>query len=142
MEVAIIAVVVVVLAIILLRRSSSGKTGGKRARAKKKISRARAGGEAAGPYRGVSLEFDPTNPDICERAKAIGTRRFLVGEAPTLPLQGCASPRCACKYAHHKDRRDVEDDRRHPSSLQAELYGRKDGGERRKKRGRRKEDWS
>ncbi|MGH8230509.1 MAG: hypothetical protein ACRESY_01665 [Steroidobacteraceae bacterium] len=38
-------------------------------------------------------------------------KRYLLGEAPRLPLAGCATPeQCTCKYRKHADRRN--DDRR------------------------------
>jgi hypothetical protein len=67
-------------------------------------------------------------PRCCAAARTLEGRRFLSREAPTLPLKGCTSGNCTCRYEHFDDRRKgprrardmgvsvdgwVEDDRRH-----------------------------
>ena len=55
------------------------------------------------PYRAVSVV--PTRAS-CPAAVAIRDKRFLVAEAPTLPLPMCTWPlSCPCKFSAHKDRR-------------------------------------
>ncbi len=45
-------------------------------------------------------------PDACEAVKEFGNTRFLVREAPVVPLKGCTqSTSCSCHYLHHTDRR-------------------------------------
>ena len=41
----------------------------------------------------------------CQWAKLCTGRRFLIPEVPRLPLQGCDSQYCECKYRHFDDRR-------------------------------------
>jgi hypothetical protein len=94
------------------------------------------------PYRATSIVFDDA---ACNAVKALGRKRFLDRDrdVPKLPLKDCGSSQCTCKYAHHDDRRDSSEDRRHPSGLKAELYERgSDPNRRQKKRGRRKSDWA
>ena len=55
------------------------------------------------PYRAVSVV--PTRAS-CPAAVAIRDKRFLVSEAPTLPLPMCTWPlSCPCKLSVHNDRR-------------------------------------
>lgn len=46
----------------------------------------------------------------CAQVKQHAGIRYLSAEAPRLPLDGCFSARCDCRYVHHNDRR--RDDRR------------------------------
>ncbi len=42
----------------------------------------------------------------CEAVRSLAGRRFLVGEAPRLPLQVCPScDACPCVYRKYRDRR-------------------------------------
>jgi hypothetical protein len=41
----------------------------------------------------------------CAEAYALRDQRFLSREAPVLPLAGCGSLQCECRYEHHDDRR-------------------------------------
>jgi hypothetical protein len=42
----------------------------------------------------------------CDAARALAGKRFLPGEAPSLPLPDCdCGSRCECRYRHHEDRR-------------------------------------
>src|SRR5215470_9935062 len=55
------------------------------------------------PYRAVSVA--PTRAS-CPAAVAVRDKRFLVAEAPTLPLPMCTWPlSCPCKLKAHDDRR-------------------------------------
>ena len=110
-------------------------------------SRAVAGSKTAAvaprlPYRATSIVFEDA---ACEAVKALGKKRFLDRDrdVPRLPLKDCSNSQCTCKYAHHDDRRDSSEDRRHPSALKSELYERgPEPNRREKKRGRRKSDWA
>ena len=65
--------------------------------------RAGKGAPESHPYRAVSVV--PTRAS-CPAAVAIRDKRFLVAEAPTLPLPMCTWPlSCPCKLNVHKDRR-------------------------------------
>jgi hypothetical protein len=93
---------------------------------------------ASTDYRAVSIQC---KSEACDAAKALGAKRFLLAEAPSLPLPGCACAHCQCSYAHHADQRSDTDDRRGVQGLQTELYTRTAKEDRRrKKRGRRKTD--
>lgn len=61
-------------------------------------------------FHAVSMRY---SMDACDAAKALTGHRFLSSEAPRLPLPGCDSVNCRCKYAHHADRRSG-DERRTP----------------------------
>jgi len=63
-------------------------------------------------FHAVSIKFDA---QACNAAKEMGGRRFLSNAAPRLPLPGCNSLECRCRFAHHKDRR-ASKDRRSPFS--------------------------
>jgi hypothetical protein len=81
-------------------------------------------------FRAVSIA---PRSDACRAAKQMGGKRFLVREAPRLPLTGCPSPeQCRCRYDKHDDRR--QDDRRHPFGNGLGLAN--PDAERRQKKGR------
>ena len=61
-----------------------------------------------GKHRGVSIR---PGQQSCAAAQQLKDKRFLAGEAPTLPLAGCDREKCDCRYAHHKDRREGIDRR-------------------------------
>jgi hypothetical protein len=63
---------------------------------------------AAPDYRAVSLAPD----SACQAVeKDVAGKRYLLREAPRLPLPTCATPAtCTCRYRKHADRR--ENDRR------------------------------
>jgi hypothetical protein len=63
----------------------------------------------ANPYHAVSIE---TGSRACAAAQAIEGQRFLSTAAPMLPLKGCGSTTCQCRYVHHNDRRNNQRDRR------------------------------
>lgn len=92
-------------------------------------------------YSSTSIVHDK---NACEAVKAIGNNCFLDIEKniPLLPLSGCKASTCNCKYVRHEDRREYDDDRRLPMSLQTDLYDSTGKVNRRQeKRGRRKSDW-
>jgi len=59
-------------------------------------------------YYAVSLKFSTT---ACQAAIDMNGRRFLSGAAPKIPLRGCDSIECKCRFVHHEDRRSEEDRR-------------------------------
>jgi hypothetical protein len=82
-------------------------------------------------YRAISLA-----PNImCDAlTKDVAGKRYLMREAPRLPLAGCATPAtCSCKYRKHADRRDG--DRRMLGLGETNRWYA--GGERRNRGGRR-----
>jgi hypothetical protein len=84
--------------------------------------------QAISIYRGVMS---------CEMARKFSEHRFLVRDAPPLPLAGCNMRKsCQCKYIKHRDRR-AEPRRLIDFGMAARLF---DGRERRKVGGRRSND--
>ena len=90
-------------------RALLGKTPPEHLAAKPPLSAKSAPPDAGGDYRAVSLV-----PSIIEYCSAVGGatgKRFLLREAPRLPLAACTMPaNCLCKFRKHADRR--EGDRR------------------------------
>ena len=68
-------------------------------------------------YHAVSIKF---SSNACKAAKDLEGRRFLSTAAPRLPLPGCETLNCSCRFAHHKDRRAGKDRR---SPFAASGYG-------------------
>jgi hypothetical protein len=93
--------------------------------------------EASGPLRpfqGISVYRGLI---CCELARKVSEHRFLVRDAPSLPLSGCSMPeKCHCKYIKHKDRRS-EPRRLIDFGVAPRLF---DGRERRARDGRRRSD--
>jgi hypothetical protein len=96
---------------------------------------ARAPRKAVNPHHAVVVV---PGRHACAEAYALRTRRFLSREAPVLPLPGCGSAQCECRYQHHDDRRKGL---RRARDLAVSIDGH-DGAEQRdrSKRGRRKAD--
>lgn len=72
----------------------------------------------------------------CAAAQACKGKRYLSGEAPRLPLEGCDAARCECRYRHFADRRG--DPRREDETAAKQQAGK--GNDRRTSRGRRATD--
>ena len=92
------------------------------------------------PFRSTSVA---SGAGACCAVKALETKRFLDVDkvTPRLPLADCDASACHCRYVRHGDRRFNDDDRRHPRSLQSQLYDRVGKADRRiNRRGRRRAD--
>jgi hypothetical protein len=50
-------------------------------------------------------------PAACSAALALEGQRFLSDAAPSIPLPGCDSGNCRCRFVHFDDRRAGEDRR-------------------------------
>jgi hypothetical protein len=74
--------------------------------------------------------------NACAAAQACKGKRFLSGDAPSLPLGKCDAKQCQCRYSHYDDRRG---DSRRQDRKGAEQQGR-DQSNRRQSRGRRASD--
>lgn len=61
-------------------------------------------------FHAVSIR---TGLEACAAAKALEGQRFLSDAAPSIPLPGCDSGDCRCRFVHFSDRR-AGDDRRSP----------------------------
>jgi hypothetical protein len=115
-------------------RGSPGKTISGRKR------KARIG--ARNPY---AARFIMPGNNPCETAQRFSAKKYLVNEAPKLPLQGCDRAHCQCKFMEHNDRRESHEDRRNPcaSSLTTQLFEATGEPNRRQRQGgRRKSDWA
>jgi len=87
------------------------------------------------PYHAVSIEF---GSNACSVVQTIKDKYFLTNEAPLIPLQGCGSTGCHCKYKHHDDRRHTI---RRPQTLSSSIAYEATGKiDRRVKKGRRSTD--
>jgi len=153
MDIALIVIVVVCLVFVLRRTWGRTATLGfsagnatartsKNSATSKKSAVSKKSSVPRNPYRATSIQADA---DACGAVMAVAGKRFLDTERdlPVLPLPKCDVARCNCRYQRHEDRRDGQEDQRHPSALKSELYDRTGMPNRRKrKRGRRKTDWS
>ena len=90
------------------------------------------------PYHAVSCR---SGAGSCEAMAALEDQRFLVEDAPQLPLEACTKERCKCKYLHHQDRRDNDGGRRALYGIKTEFYEYTSKQDRRVKNGRREGDW-
>jgi len=74
-------------------------------------------------HASVTISHD-TN--ACAEVKALGSKRFLVREAPIIPLKNCTqSTTCQCRYLHHNDRRTMtrRDETTESNERKAKLRG-------------------
>ncbi len=94
--------------------------------------------QATPHYSAVSIDCSGAE---CEAAKAIHGVRFLGREAPSLPLSECSSPTCECKYSHHPDRRNGNQERRFNAQSMKEDLMFSDEDDQRFGLGRRASDW-
>lgn len=88
------------------------------------------------PYHAVSVQ---AGPRACKEARALADKRYLSDEAPSLPLPTCDARVCTCRYRHHSDRRSGEPRREADIGI-VSMEGKWSGLERRRTRGRRRED--
>lgn len=58
----------------------------------------------------------------CDGVRTLEGQRFLVQEAPLIPLSGCDPRHCSCRYARFEDRRDSLQERRKSSSSDVNRY--------------------
>ncbi len=86
----------------------------------------------ANPYHAVSIE---AGSRACAACRAMEGKRFLSNSAPNLPLAGCTTGTCRCRYIHHADRRVPRDRRVNFANPHAHTRG-----ERRENTGRRIND--
>ena len=108
---------------------------------RKKATRGRATSkpeQARSPYQSVSIVCDYS---ACDTARKMARQRFLVAEAPLLPLGDCDASACSCKYAHHQDRRSGQGDRRAALDLHTQVSGKGVVRDRRHAHARRRSDW-
>lgn len=139
MELALAVLVVVIgAAVFLMRRSrTSARAAPSRDRPAQADRTNRQG--ASTQYQAVAIM---TPRACCGSARELEGKRYLVREAPKLPLATCDATACKCGYMRYPDRRDDEGDRRGPPGLKSELFALNEGEDRRSSRGRRWADFS
>jgi len=143
MEVIMAIEIGVVLAIALVfwlfypRKPKRSKKVSQKLRKEERLSVARA--KQARPYQAVSVA---SYGGGCSEVASIAGQRFLVKVAPLIPLQGCASNHCNCRYVRHDDRRHLGRDRRLGVGMVSEIFEVSETQDRRyqKSPGRRKTD--
>ena len=143
MKILVFIILAIIVAAMLLKLRAPSRKPGKapRASATKRVPAPRDDDPALdNPYRAVSITF---GGGACEAVQSIGSRRFLVGETPRVPLPACTASTCSCKYKHHDDRRDSDAERRHPAGMTTQMYSTDGNAERRREKegGRRESDW-
>jgi len=72
------------------------------AKTPKSTAQKRANGD--GDFRAVEI-----SPRVlcCEASRRVAGKRYLIGQAPRMPLMGCTMPMaCSCTFLKSKDRRD------------------------------------
>lgn len=70
-------------------------------------------------FRSVGID---TGVNCCKSAEKVAGRRFLIKQAPGIPLQDCDSEQCECKFIHFADRRDNDPERRGEGRFRAEVF--------------------
>jgi hypothetical protein len=100
--------------------------------------------EVAKPRPEIDKTFRSVGIDAavncCQQAKNAAGQRYLIKQAPRLPISGCSAGECNCKYIHFADRRGNEYDRRGLGLIKKSMVSAGDDGERRERKGRRKAD--
>ena len=133
-----VAVVAIGAALVFMRRSPApSRAAPARARAASADRANKLG--ASTQYQAVSIM---TPKACCGDARELEGKRYLVHEAPKLPLVSCDVNACKCGYMRYPDRRDEDHDRRGPPGLKSELFALNEGEDRRNSRGRRWADYS
>lgn len=86
-------------------------------RKKKRASEREAAGDKEVDLMATTSKFHAVSirpgPGACHAALALEGQRFLSDAAPSIPLPGCDSQNCRCRFVHFADRRSG-DDRRSP----------------------------
>ncbi len=90
-----------------------GSPPGQSERAKGEMAQGATGEESA--YAAVSV---CCGEGACFRAEAISGIRFLLDEAPRLPMPNCNAETCTCRYFHFRDRRSFLANRRAGAGLE------------------------
>lgn len=132
MQIAILSAAAVLVGLVISRLFFPVKSSSAGVREKR-----RTGHTSGSPYHAVSIH--PADAH-CSPVETIKLKRFLSEEAPGLPLPGCNSENCHCRYVHHADRRTGTRDRRMGDPDAANESGFQGMRERRNAKGRRGSD--
>lgn len=98
MKILILIIVLAVAGFIIAAKRRSRLAGDRLRQTSKSLPRA----SRSSPYHAVALDIQS---GACREAQALKGKRFLSSEAPTLPLPGCTSAECRCRFQHFEDRR-------------------------------------
>lgn len=86
-------------------------------RKKKRASEREAAGRTEIDLTATTSKFHAVSirpgPGACHAALGLEGQRFLSNAAPPIPVPGCDSQNCRCRFVHFSDRRSG-DDRRSP----------------------------
>jgi len=98
------------------------------------------GQKSHGKWEGMAFQADA---HCCNAAEGLNGKRFLIAEAPKVPLADCSDPAlCKCKLRPIKDRRSGDDRRELVGALSREMPIGDERANKRSGRERRKEEIS
>ena len=100
-------VIALALLVLVLVGKRARKAASDRKTEKKKSIASNVGTKST-PFHAVSLK---AGHGACRAAMERQGQRYLSAEAPPLPLPGCTSVDCQCRYVHYADRRTRKDRR-------------------------------
>ena len=137
MKIGIVLLIVLAFWLFYPRRAKRSKKAAQKLRKEERLSAARS--KQTHPYQAVSVA---SYGGGCSEVESIAGERFLVKTAPLIPLHGCASHHCNCRYVRHDDRRHLGRDRRLGVGMVSEMFDTSETQNRRfqKSPGRRKTD--
>ena len=75
--------------------------------------------EALDKYSSVSISC---GEGACTMAREMAGTRYLIDEAPDLPLAKCPAASCSCRYASFRDRRSFLSNRRSNNRLETRPF--------------------
>jgi hypothetical protein len=61
--------------------------------------------QESNPFHAVTIRY---RKNACDAVWTLEGKKFLANEAPRLPVQGCTTQNCGCRYVHYDDRRAEE----------------------------------
>jgi len=75
------------------------------------------------PKQFSAVSIEPDSRGSCKAVRQLNNKRFLVGEAPMLPLDECSQPgKCKCVYKKWPDRREEHDRRTGYRGLASQFF--------------------
>jgi hypothetical protein len=102
----IVGVIVLLLIVALMVWRKKKRAGERQAAGKKEVDLT----ATTSKFHAVSIR---PGPSACRAALGLDGQRFLSDAAPSIPLPGCDSRHCRCRFVHFSDRR-TGDERRSP----------------------------
>lgn len=86
-----------------------------------------------------AVEVTPGLIECCDAVRAIRGQRYLMTNAPSIPVAGCDAEKCKCRYTRFTDRRQ-EERRGEDAGVATTVYSATAEDKRSKTRGRRSTD--